>query len=367
MKEYYNLITILYVEDEDDIREETSYVLNKIANKLYTASNGKDGLELYKQYKPDLVISDIRMPIMDGLEMSKEIKNINRRQPIIITTAFNDDEYFLKSIELQLNNYILKPVDKKILKEKIKDIIKNILLKREVEKRKVEMINMHKMASLGEMAGNIAHQWRQPLNTISAINMRILTMLEIGEEITLESYRPLSDKINQQLQYLSNTIDIFANFSKTNSQPKDVVIQDLLDKIIDLVDASLKQNGIKLITDIDYSIPRNVTINVNEFNQALLNIIDNSKDSLLKSDKNEKWVKISLSSDDKTTITIEDNGVGIHETIINFILDPYFTTHHKEKGKGLGLYISYKTITEYLNGSLDIKNTQDGAIATIEF
>ena len=112
--------TILYVEDDANTREEIAFFLEKFALKVYIAENGKEGLELYKEYAPDIVITDIQMPVMNGLDMIKEIKKINTKVPTIVTTAFNETTYLLNAINSGVNRYILKPIN---LKNMIKEII----------------------------------------------------------------------------------------------------------------------------------------------------------------------------------------------------------------------------------------------------
>ncbi len=367
MNKYYNIVTILYVEDEPNIREETSYILNKMAKKLYIACNGEEGLKLYKQYNPDIVITDIKMPKMSGIDMAQAIKNINNEQPIIVTTAFSESGYLLEAIELQLSGYILKPVDKKILKNKIIELIKNILLKEELKQKDIQLLEVHKMASLGEMIGNIAHQWRQPLNAIAAVNMKVETMLDMGQTITYETYKPISAKINDQLQFLSVTIDTFKNYIKEKKEYKELVIQDRIDKTLNIIETSLYSNNIKLIKVIDYTKPIKKDMVVGELNQVLINIINNAKDILVLADIEEKWIKLTLTKqNNNATITIEDNGGGVPSEIINMIFDPYFTTNHKNAGTGLGLYMSYKIITESLHGKIYVQNSEYGAKFFIE-
>lgn len=116
-KELLSSITILYVEDEQMIREEVSYFFKKYIKNFHVAKNGIEGIELFKEIKPDIIITDIQMPKMNGLEMLKEIdtKNI----PVIITTAYSDIDYFLKAIELNIKKFVIKPID---LMELVRDI-----------------------------------------------------------------------------------------------------------------------------------------------------------------------------------------------------------------------------------------------------
>jgi len=106
-------LTILYVEDDVDTQRLIKRVLDSSAKEVYVASDGEEGLSLFKEKNPDIVLTDICMPKMDGLEMSKEIKKISSTQPIAIFTAFNEPEYLQKAAELDIGTYILKPFDRK--------------------------------------------------------------------------------------------------------------------------------------------------------------------------------------------------------------------------------------------------------------
>lgn len=109
-KELFEDLTVLYVEDDEMTSEEVSFFLSKYVKTLYVASNGEEGFELFKKYQPNLVITDIQMPIKNGLEMSKEILNHTPNTPIIITTAYSDADYLINAIELGIDKYILKPI-----------------------------------------------------------------------------------------------------------------------------------------------------------------------------------------------------------------------------------------------------------------
>ena len=120
-------ISILYVEDEVAIREGYARALNRISDHVILASNGKEGLALFREEKPDIVISDIRMPVMDGIEMLQQIKEIDPECSVIFTTAHNDSDYLLQALELQVDAYLQKPVEKNLLKNKIEKLAASIL------------------------------------------------------------------------------------------------------------------------------------------------------------------------------------------------------------------------------------------------
>ena len=139
MDQYKNIARILYVEDEDGVRRGFVKTLSRYAKEVYEASNGEEGLALYKEHLPDIVVTDIKMPKMNGIEMSKAIKEINPKQAIIVTTAHSESDYLLEAIRLQLHGYILKPIDKRVLKDKILEIVQAEEVKKEAQKNRFLM------------------------------------------------------------------------------------------------------------------------------------------------------------------------------------------------------------------------------------
>jgi len=128
-------LKILVVEDQEEIRQTLTTLIGLWAASVQSASNGQEGYETYQTFAPDIIISDIRMPIMDGLEMTRKIKSEQPNFPILITTAFQDPEYLLEAIDLKVDGYIVKPIRKKDLKSRLELIAKSILFEQEIAKR----------------------------------------------------------------------------------------------------------------------------------------------------------------------------------------------------------------------------------------
>ena len=124
-------LSLLYVEDDDNTREELEYFLKNKVKELYVAKNGQEGFEFFEKYKPDLIITDIQMPVMTGTKMIKFIKEINKSIPIVIITAFNDTDYLFEAIKLNVTNYLTKPLNLFALSEVLANIAKNINLENE--------------------------------------------------------------------------------------------------------------------------------------------------------------------------------------------------------------------------------------------
>ncbi|WP_331775864.1 GGDEF domain-containing response regulator [Sulfurospirillum sp. 1612] len=142
MSAYLQQLSVLYVEDEADIREGYCRTLKRHFKETYSASNGFEGLALYKQYWPDIVITDIRMPECSGIEMSKEILSLRPEQIIVFTTAHSESEYTLEALELRISAYILKPVEKNKLIEKLSKLAENLIQQRETRQHQETIQNM---------------------------------------------------------------------------------------------------------------------------------------------------------------------------------------------------------------------------------
>jgi len=127
-------IDILYVEDEDEIRDTLANILRRHIRNLYLASNGEQGLELFKEKKPDIVVTDIQMPIKNGMAMAREIKEIDPNIKVIITTAFGETEYLIEAIEIEVSGYLIKPINKNKLFSSLNDNAKNILFDKHEKK-----------------------------------------------------------------------------------------------------------------------------------------------------------------------------------------------------------------------------------------
>jgi diguanylate cyclase (GGDEF)-like protein len=185
MKQYNNIAKILYVEDEDGVRKGFLKTLRRYAKEVYEASNGEEGLELYKLHNPDIVVTDIKMPKMNGIDMSKEIKKINSKQSIIVTTAHSESNYLFEAIKLQLDGYILKPVDKKILKNKILDIVQYQEIKKEIKK------NINLMNEIANLQDNLLMVYDDSKNIIF-LNQMFLDFFMINNKAEfIEKYHTI--------------------------------------------------------------------------------------------------------------------------------------------------------------------------------
>lgn len=163
-KQYLRSLTVLYVEDNEDARRQVVMFLSRIAGTVLTAENGAQGLQIYNRAKPDIVVTDIQMPIMDGLKMASEIRDEDETTPIIVLTAFDQGDYLMKAINIGIDTYVTKPVDQfrlqsalvrsahRLLAEKVFRE-KNILLDTMVFERTAEL--QHSNDQLRQLATQI--------------------------------------------------------------------------------------------------------------------------------------------------------------------------------------------------------------------
>jgi signal transduction histidine kinase len=224
--------------------------------------------------------------------------------------------------------------------------------------------NQAKQAVMGEMISMIAHQWRQPLSTVtlSISNLQIKKLL--GEEVDDKEIETALEDISETVIYLSNTIDDFQTYFHPNKELTEISLYDLLQKTVGFARPRLKGTKIDLVVDIDEAILLHTY--VNELVQVTLNIINNAIDALIVSSSKDKNIRIATKArEEKIIITIADNAGGINEENLQRIFDPYFSTKGKN-GTGLGLYMSQMLVQKQFNGSIKVNSSSDGTIFYIE-
>ncbi|WP_298752265.1 DUF3365 domain-containing protein [uncultured Arcobacter sp.] len=254
-----------------------------------------------------------------------------------------------ESLEVKVNELdeFNKTLHKKVQEE----------VKKQREKENL-LIQQSKMAALGEMIGNIAHQWRQPISAVSAIMMNI-KWTAISEGMNKEFIDERMKEANEQLSYMSQTIDDFRNFFKPNKEKEFFDLDLEVRKTYKILKDTLQHNN------INFQIFSNKEIMVygypSEFSQVILNIISNAKDVLIERNTDKPKIEVHILKDEENIYCkICDNGGGIEEKNINKIFEPYFTTKEL-RGTGIGLYISKEIIEKHMQGLLVVKNNELGA------
>ncbi|MDD2292018.1 MAG: PAS domain S-box protein [Aliarcobacter sp.] len=242
---------------------------------------------------------------------------------------------------LTVNMSMVLLPDKKRILLSIKDITQHKLME-----------SQSKLASMGEMIGNIAHQWRQPLSLISTIASGIKVKVDFGLFDEKEII-PDMENIIKQTNYLSNTIDDFRNFIKNSNEKGEVQISNIINKTLSILNPSIVNHNIKMILNIKDDIKFDGY--ENQLIQALINILNNAKDALeenVKADKNKLIFIETKNIPNGLVLKIKDNAGGIPENIIGKIFEPYFTTKHKSIGTGIGLSMTHQIIIKHHNANI---------------
>ncbi len=261
--------------------------------------------------------------------------------------SLEDKNEQLKTLTFNLQGEVDKAVEENKLKEK-------------------QIFEQLKMAQMGELIGNIAHQWRQPLSIISTASSGMKLKKELNI-LTDQDFFHYTDSITKNVHFLSDTIDEFRDYINDSHRLREIIIQDRVKMALRLVESSYELDKVELIEEFMEPTPIRFRLITGKLLQVLISILNNAREVLIISDKDEKWVKYSVFSNEyNIIIAIEDNGGGIDETIIDKIFNPYFTTKHQSQGTGIGLYSSYDIITNHLGGRFYVKNSEHGAKFFIE-
>ena len=283
-----------------------------------------------------------------GDENKEELVKSNINEIILKGSVDNFERVYVaknRGINITLSATLMP--DKNHILLSMKDVTKNKLFEEQ-----------SKLAAMGEMIGNIAHQWRQPLSVITTVSSNVKFHKEYDE---LKNYDVTSDMntIMQQADYLSKTIDDFRNFIKNSKEINLISIKSVVEKTLSLIHAAMVNNCINVISNLNDDLE--IEANENELIQSFINIINNAKDAENENVKNsdDKLIFVeTLKEDSNLIVLIKDNGGGIPNTIMNRIFEPYFTTKHQSVGTGIGLSMTYKMLVERQHALINVYNEE---------
>lgn len=225
------------------------------------------------------------------------------------------------------------------------------------------MIYQSKQAKIGEMVGNISHQWKQPLNTINLILMNLYDDYKF-QELSEEEFKATVDKLMQIVKNMSETIKDFTDFLKPNREKTEFDLNESVSLALNLMEASLKYNSINVEVKIDEGF--RLVGYQNEFSHVLFNILNNARDAILESNADRKSITIKgWAEENRAVLEITNTGNPIREDLLNTIFEPYFTTKSEKGGTGIGLYISKIIVEQRMNGSISMENVDAGVCCRI--
>ncbi|MEC9491114.1 sensor histidine kinase [Flexistipes sp.] len=266
------------------------------------------------------------------------------------------------------------PTEVSLKTVEIKNESLTLLSIRDISKRAAveeQLRQTQKLAAMGEMLGSIAHQWRQPLNTLSTY-IASFQSIYYNDKVNPVAVKKIALGAETQIQFMSKTIDDFRNFLKPSKKKIVFEMVEILEKTIKLIEPQLKQKSIDLKVQYHSYQNLNVLGYPSEFIHVLINIITNSQDAIIannsKSNKEgKKQISLQLQNPDNyVVLTISDSGGGIPKKILNKIFEPYFTTKGTASGMGIGLYMAKMIVEKEMGGVIFAENIVNGACFTIK-
>ncbi|MFA6137534.1 MAG: HAMP domain-containing sensor histidine kinase [Sulfurimonas sp.] len=275
-----------------------------------------------------------------------------------LTVNYNNKKIFfvIQSYQVNIENslkYFYIFIDISAIKE----------IERESKQRDTLMFQQAKMAQMGEMIGMIAHQWRQPINAISASSIKLSLSNTLGR-LTPDGVEEHALFVQNQCQKMSNVIDSFLSYSSNRSEEKNFHIQDVIKTIHEFVSVQYSAHNIKIVIEIDDALDDTIFGREDMLEQVLLNLLSNAKDAFDISTL-EIQKSICIRYIKPKEIVIEDNAGGVDDSVLDKLFVPYFTTKAKGKGTGLGLYMGKRIMNEHFSGDLIYKKIGNNSFFTI--
>ncbi len=242
--------------------------------------------------------------------------------------------------------------------------VKRIRAVEAMRKKEQMLIQQSRQAAMGEMIGNIAHQWRQPLNTLGLI-IQSLRAFHETPDFTKEFLDESVTKSMEIIQHMSKTIDDFRNYFKPEKEKADFNVCEAVASTVSLLEGSMQHPKISLeIISKDNPVVHGYQ---NEFAQVIINIVVNARDAIIEKGIADPKVIITIGSEDgSAVVTISDNAGGVPEEIMGKLFEPYFTTKGPDRGTGVGLFMSKAIIEKNMGGRISVRNSGRGAEFRIE-
>ncbi|MBZ0157287.1 MAG: MEDS domain-containing protein [Alphaproteobacteria bacterium] len=352
-----------------DTRHRIIRVNKAMASLLQTSPDEVSGLTCYK------VCHRQKMPVegcphsrllADGKEHTAEVfdPSTGRYFLVSVSPIIGTGGIILGSVHIARDITERKQAERQLeeLNRTLEErVVEEVALNREKDHI---MLLQSRQAAMGEMIGNIAHQWRQPLNAVGLIIQALLDAHEYGE-LDRQHLAGSVEQAMEIIRHMSQTIDDFRNFFKPDKEKHEFSLSGVIRKVVSFIEASFRNNTIRIELDLQEEVCVNGY--PNEYSQVLLNILDNAKDAALERHIRDPLVRIRLRREGgRSVVTVGDTMGGIPASVMDRIFEPYFTTKEPGKGTGIGLYMSKNIIEKNMGGRLTARNRDNGAEFIIE-
>ena len=350
---------ILLVDDETDIREVLDIALKDLGYNVLLAANGEEALHLFKAESPPLVMTDIKMPSMDGIELLKQIKRENPECEVIMITGHGDMNLAIKSLKHAATDFITKPInvdalelslkrahEKIITREKLKAYTQNL---ETLVREKTEL--QDNLAALGLMIGSISHNIKGLLTGLDGGVYLMNAGIEKKDMIRIQEGWEIIQLMIDRIRKMAGDILLHAKHRKLEKKPKNLL--SLADEVTQVVKPKVKKHGISFVRDVDSDVGT-WEMDAGSVYTALINILDNAIDACIKDGTSgNKQITFGVKTDKRYVyFTVADNGIGMDEKTRENIFSLFYSSKGR-KGTGLGLFISNKIVGQH-SGTIEV-------------
>jgi signal transduction histidine kinase len=346
-------ISILVVDDEEDIREVLDIALTDIGYTVFLAENGEKAMDIFTSERPDIVITDIKMPVMDGIELLRRIKRENTETEVLMITGHGDMDLTISSLKNEAMDFITKPVNVDILEIAVEKAIEKIVSRQMLTEytQKLELLILEKsnladhLASLGLMIGTISHNIKGLLTSLDGGIYVARSGVKSQNNQTVDEGLSLLEQAVDRIKKMIMDILLYAKERKLNCTTIDA--KEFVEQIKTTIGLKLKGTQIGFSCNDD-SMPQTIFFDREFMLAALINILDNAIDAC-KEDTTKKDHEIRfelLQEKDQLILQIHDNGCGMDIQTKEKIFNLFFSSK-STKGTGFGLYISNSIVKQH--------------------
>lgn len=361
---------VLLVDDEEGIRKVLGISLSDLGFKVHTAGNGKEALAAFSQVKPSIVLTDIKMPGMDGISLLKEIKNINSETEVIMLTGHGDMNLAIKSLKHDAIDFITKPIYDEALEIALKRACERIEMKRRIKdytlnleqmvaEKSRQLLDAERLAAVGETVAGLSHAIKNITGGLEGGMFVLEKGIELENKEFLEKGWKMVGGNVDRIKKLS--LDLL-NFAKADQMEyKEIDPKEIVKDVFDLMKPKAEENGIDFIVDLDETVPM-FRLDTDGIHRCLLNLVTNAIDACIDTDPCGKAqtiiLKLRRSGSDHLEFQVEDTCGGMEKALQEKMFQRFFTTKGKQ-GTGIGLMLTKKIVGRH-NGTVSVQSKKGG-------
>lgn len=347
--------TVLFVDDEKDICDVLSISLSDLGYKVYTAENGQEALRIIQEVNPPIVLTDIRMPVMDGIELLRRIKLQNPETEVVMVTGHGDMDLAIKSLKHEATDFIVKPIKDEALEVALKRALERISLRRQlreytenleelVQEKSAKLVQAERLAAVGETIAGLSHAIKNIAGGLEGGTFVLEKGIELdnkkyisqGWEAVRFNFEKIKDLSVDLLNYAKFT-DLNFIFSDPNEPAREVA---------ELMKPRAEELGINLKMDLSSDL-KTIRLDPDAIHHCLLNLVTNSIDAVLGEDSSDTPKEVLLETTKPEGWGVEykvtDNGCGMPDEVREKLFTSFFSTKGAT-GTGIGLMITKKVV-----------------------